>query len=52
MTVEDVQQLANNYLNGQNLIYVVAGDAKTQLELIEKLGFGKAILLDREGNNL
>ncbi len=52
MTVEDVQQLASDYLNGQHMIYVVAGDAKTQLELIEKLGFGKAVLLDREGNNL
>tara|TARA_B100001093_G_scaffold133184_1_gene125909 strand:+ start:7849 stop:10674 length:2826 start_codon:yes stop_codon:yes gene_type:complete len=52
MTVEDVQQLANDYLNGKHMIYVVAGDAKTQLELIEKLGFGKAVLLDREGNNL
>ncbi|MFL2511163.1 MAG: M16 family metallopeptidase [Candidatus Neomarinimicrobiota bacterium] len=52
MTVENVQQLANDYLNGQNMIYVVAGDANTQLELIEKLGFGKPILLDRDGNRL
>ena len=52
MTVEDVQQLANDYLNGQHMIYVVAGDAKTQLELIKNLGFGEPVLLDRDGNKL
>ena len=52
MTVEDVQQLANDYLNGQHMIYVVAGDAKTQLELIKNLGFGEPIILDRDGNTL
>jgi len=52
MTVENVQQLANDYLNGENMIYVVAGDAKTQLELIKNLGFGEPVLLDRDGNNL
>lgn len=52
MTVEDVQQLANDYLNGKNMIYVVAGDAKTQLELIKNLGFGEPVLLDRDGNKL
>ena len=34
------------------MIYVVAGDAKTQLELIKNLGFGKAIILDRDGNRI
>ena len=52
MTVEDVKQLANDYLNGENMIYVVAGDAKTQLELIKNLGFGEPVLLDRDGNKL
>ena len=52
MTVEDIQQLASTYLNGQNMIYVVAGDAKTQLELIKNLGFGEAIILDRDGNKI
>ena len=52
MTVEDVQELSNKYLNGNSMIYVVAGDAKTQLDLIEKLGFGKPILLDRDGNDI
>jgi len=52
MTVQDIQELASNYLNGQNMIYVVAGDAKTQLELIKNLGFGEAIILDRNGNRI
>ena len=52
MTVEDIQKLASTYLNGKNMIYVVAGDAKTQLELIKNLGFGEAIILDRDGNRI
>ena len=52
MTVQDIQELASKYLNGQNMIYVVAGDAKTQLELIKNLGFGEPIILDRDGNKL
>jgi len=52
MTVEDIQKLASTFLNGQNMIYVVAGDAKTQLELIKNLGFGEAIILDRDGNRI
>lgn len=52
MTVDDIQELASTYLNGQNMIYMVAGDAKTQLELIKNLGFGEAIILDRDGNRI
>ena len=52
MTVQDIQELSSKYLNGQNMIYVVAGDAKTQLELIKNLGFGEPIILDRDGNKL
>jgi len=52
MTVQDIQELSSKYLNGQSMIYVVAGDAKTQLELIKNLGFGEPIILDRDGNKL
>ena len=52
MTVQNIQELSSKYLNGQNMIYVVAGDAKTQLELIKNLGFGEPIILDRDGNKL
>jgi hypothetical protein len=34
------------------MYFVIAGDAKTQLNRIEKLGYGKPIILDREGNRV
>ena len=30
------------------MIYLVVGDAETQMEKLEDLGFGKAILLNKE----
>ena len=39
-----------NYLNPDKMIYLVVGDAKTQLKPLRKLGCGKPILLDKEGN--
>ena len=47
MTVEEIQKLAEQYLNPNKMIYFVAGDAKTQLEKLEGLDFGKPILLNK-----
>jgi zinc protease len=46
MTLEDHKALAGKYLHPDNMIYLVVGDAATQLEPLEKLGFGKPVLLD------
>ena len=48
MTVEDIKTLAKKYLNTNKMIYLVVGDAETQMEKLEDLGFGKAILLNKE----
>ncbi|SFT54935.1 zinc protease [Algoriphagus locisalis] len=48
MTVERIQELSGNYLDPNKMIWVVVGDAKTQLQGLEKLGFGKPILINQE----
>ena len=45
LTVEKLLGLANKYIDPSRMYYVVVGDAKTQLEDLEKVGFGKPILV-------
>lgn len=46
MTIEKIQELSGKYLDPNKMIWLVVGDAKTQLKRMEKLGFGKPILLN------
>jgi len=46
MTVADMKALAKKYLNPNKMIYLVVGDASTQLDKLGQLGFGKPILLN------
>ena len=46
MTLESHKALANKYLHPDKMIYLVVGDAATQLDQLEELGFGKPVLLD------
>ena len=46
MTVEEIQRLATDYLDPDRMIYLVVGDAETQLERLEDLGIGAAKVLD------
>lgn len=53
MTIDRISELAKNYANPNKMIYVVVGDAKTQMDRLEALGFGKPILISKdfgEGN--
>ena len=43
ITTDKVLELANKYIDPAKMYYVVAGDAKTQLDDLEKVGFGKPI---------
>ena len=45
MTVERVEELANKYVDPNKMIWLVVGDAKTQFNRMEGLGFGKPIIL-------
>ena len=49
MTLERHRELARMYINPDGMIYLVVGDAATQLERLAQLGFGIPILLDRTG---
>ncbi len=46
MTVEQVRALAAQYLDPDKMIYLVVGDAVTQLERLKQLGFGDPVLLN------
>lgn len=48
MTVEDVRALAETYLDPARMLYVVVGDARTQLARLGELGLGTPILVDRD----
>ncbi|MGY8914740.1 MAG: M16 family metallopeptidase [Flavobacteriales bacterium] len=47
ITVEKILTMANEYLNPNKMIYLVVGDAKTQLKKLEQLGFGTPVLLNK-----
>ena len=46
LSVEDIKTLASKYLRPEQMIYLVVGDAATQLDKLEQLGFGKPVLLN------
>jgi zinc protease len=46
MTIDKISSLARQYANPDQMIYLVVGDAKTQLKELEKLGFDKPLLLN------
>ncbi|NND52881.1 MAG: insulinase family protein, partial [Flavobacteriaceae bacterium] len=48
MTIDEIKTLAERYLNTDKMIWLVVGDAATQLNKLEDLGFGKPILLNEE----
>lgn len=50
--LEDIHQLIATYLNEQQMVYVVVGDARTQLSRIKELGYGDPIILDIDGNKI
>ncbi len=52
LSLDDAKSIYQRYANEQEMIYVVVGDAKTQLENVKKFGYGDPIILDRQGNKL
>lgn len=48
----DVHSAIEDYIDEQDMIYVVVGDALTQLERMSALGYGEPILLDIDGNKI
>jgi len=46
MTIDRIKSLSEEYLNANEMIWLVVGDAKTQLNRMEKLGFGEPVLIN------
>ncbi|MGO4906477.1 M16 family metallopeptidase [Flavobacterium sp. W20_MBD1_R3] len=46
-TIGDIKKLSEKYLNADKMIYLVVGDAETQLKKLEQIGFGEPILLNK-----
>jgi zinc protease len=47
MTKEQITALANKYVNPNKMIWLVVGDAETQLGRMNELGYGEPILLNK-----
>jgi zinc protease len=47
--IEDIQELADRYLDPSSMIWLVVGDARTQLSRLAGLQLGDPVMLDREG---
>jgi zinc protease len=47
MTVEEHKAITSKYIIPDKMYYVVVGDAATQLKPLEKIGFGKPILIEK-----
>ncbi|MFV0543519.1 MAG: M16 family metallopeptidase [Marinicella pacifica] len=52
MTLSDAKDYINQYIDEQDMIYVVVGDGKTQLDRLKELGYGEPVVLDRDGQIL
>jgi zinc protease len=52
LSLEELHKTMGELLVMEEMSFVVVGDAKTQLKGLEGLGYGKPILLDRQGKRL
>jgi zinc protease len=48
MTVDRIRELSAKYLNADKMIWLVVGDAKTQLPRLKELGYGDPVLLNKQ----
>ncbi|MCH4823595.1 insulinase family protein [Gramella lutea] len=50
LSVLDIQDLAKKYVDPDRMFYLIVGDAETQMDKLEELGYGKPVLLNSEEN--
>ncbi len=50
LTLEEHRALAEQYIVPGRMVYLVVGDAATQLPRLRRMGLGEPILLDTDGN--
>lgn len=46
ITVPEIKELAEKYVDPNKMYYLIVGDAATQLERLEQLGYGEPVLLN------
>ena len=47
ITIEEIQELSKKYVNPNKMIWLFVGDAASQLDRLNELGFGKPVLLNK-----
>ncbi len=52
MTLEQAKATIAKYINPEKMVYLVVGDAQTQLPRMKDLGIGEPIVLDRNGERI
>lgn len=50
ITLEEARTISSKYIQPDKMIYVVSGDARTQLPILAEAGLGEAMLVDVYGN--
>lgn len=50
MSLEDFKSIIEKYIDESKMFYLIVGDGESELENVNKLGYGKPILLDIHGN--
>jgi zinc protease len=48
LTLDSIKSLANEHLHHDNMIYLVVGDAKSQLPRLKALGLGEPVLINAD----
>jgi zinc protease len=48
MTFKRHKELAQRYINPDRMIYLVVGDAATQMKPLAQVGFGKPVLIENK----
>ena len=52
LTLEQTKATLAKYMDRDKMIYLIVGDAETQLARISELGLGEPVLLDKDGNKV
>jgi len=52
MTIEKIQELAKKYINPNQMIWLFVGDAESQLDRLNELGFGQPVLLNKTSEKI
>ena len=48
LTLESIKSLAGEHLHHDKMIYLIVGDAKSQLPRLEALGLGEPVLINAD----